>query len=404
MQLDSDLRLLPPSLLRVLLVNVLSAGVGRWGMHNHDHKSASASAPQDSDQNAKRGLLDSVLGGLLPTTPLLPSVTLSYHIDQSLDIKDLDDNVCDKYAVQTRFLEHRYHIDQSLDIDDLDDNVCDKYAVQTRFLEHRPNVTKFLPTQHFKPVNCNGYEVRANLIFTRVPTPLRTNIQSMFMKRYSTAVPPSSSLPAAAPPVAIATHKHKVSSSAVAGIVLAIIILLCASIALFWRIRRRRRQSCAQIFDCDAEMNRGGRTISPFTLLVAARSVGNGSGNATGASGELDADADACGISASTIGRQRLETQLRAATKMVELEELAEGTTTSHSNPGNRGGGGGGGEGGEELVSPTGASAAAPPELRSLEAELVAAREQNDILMARINAMDSAWGMGIGGEAPPEYA
>ncbi|KAF7364367.1 hypothetical protein MSAN_01097200 [Mycena sanguinolenta] len=174
------------------------------------------------------------------------------------------------------------------------------------------------------------------------------------------------SIPSPTFPVAASAHKHKLSPEAVAGTVLTIIIL---------------------IFDRDAEMNREGRTISPFTLLVETNDA-------------TARDSDARGSKAGTIARQRLETQLRAATeKMVELEELADGSTTTHPNPGSRGGGEGG-----ELVSPARASTAALPDLHALEAELRAAREQISMLVARINAMDSAWGMRIGGEPPPEYA
>ncbi|KAF7364379.1 hypothetical protein MSAN_01098600 [Mycena sanguinolenta] len=122
------------------------------------------------------------------------------------------------------------------------------------------------------------------------------------------------------------TPEHKVlSSGAIASIALAGIAFVCASTALFRRIRRRRRR---MKFSGDVEINRGGRTISPFTLLVEARSFGTG--DATGSKFNADAAFGMRSISASTIARQRLETQLRAATeRMAELEEMAEGGTTA---------------------------------------------------------------------------
>ncbi|KAF7364372.1 hypothetical protein MSAN_01097700 [Mycena sanguinolenta] len=88
-----------------------------------------------------------------------------------------------------------------------------------------------------------------------------------------------------------ADNNQSLSSGAVAGIVLAIIAFLaCASIALLWRIRRRRLHSRAQIFDHDAEMNHAGRTILPFTFLVEDRGLGTGIGNAMGTGKEFDVD------------------------------------------------------------------------------------------------------------------
>ncbi|KAJ6496354.1 hypothetical protein C8R45DRAFT_1094599 [Mycena sanguinolenta] len=206
----------------------------------------------------------------------------------------------------------------------------------------------------------------------------------MFMNRYSTPSPPSSSTPALA---VAATHKHKFSPGAIAGIVLVIIaFLVCALLALLWRIRRRRLRR-HQFSD-----DRRGRTISPFTLLVQDGSFDNRSGNVTGA--DAHSDAPRGSIGASTIARQQLETQLRAATeKMVELEELAEGDPNA---------GGGGGAGAEGRAEHDTVSPARPT---NSEAEL---RAQINMLVARVNAMDSVLGMGtgmgMGGEPPPEYA
>ncbi|KAJ6496400.1 hypothetical protein C8R45DRAFT_1132559 [Mycena sanguinolenta] len=199
------------------------------------------------------------------------------------------------------------------------------------------------------------------------------------------------------------THKQKISSGAVVGIVLVIIAFLaCAGIAVLWRIRRRRLQSRHQFTD-DVEMRRGGRTISPFTLLVEDPRSDTSTANATG----LAMDSDARSISASTIARQQLETQLRAATeKMVELEELVD---TGDPNAG-LGAGGGQGERQEQGRSAGGGGelegqGQGPPS--DWELQMRAAKAQIDMLLARMNAIDSAWGMGVGmgmgGEPPPQY-
>ncbi|KAJ6496304.1 hypothetical protein C8R45DRAFT_1072535 [Mycena sanguinolenta] len=183
------------------------------------------------------------------------------------------------------------------------------------------------------------------------------------------------------------TSPQRISIGVVAGIVVAAItFLLCSGIALFWYIRRRRRRQlrhCVEkLFD---EMNGDTRTgtISPFTLASSFVS-----GNAT------YTDSDARRISASTMTRERLEAQLRAVTeKMGELEELAEESTTGDSAAG----------GGGELISVPVVGASAPPDL---EAELRAARAQINMLVARINAMNSVWEMGmpLGDEPPPDNA
>ncbi|KAF7364376.1 hypothetical protein MSAN_01098300 [Mycena sanguinolenta] len=205
----------------------------------------------------------------------------------------------------------------------------------------------------------------------------------------STPATQSTPIPAVTTGVAVLddAHRHKISSGAIVGIVVAVVVLLCAIVAIFWRIRRRRLRSHAQIFNRDAEENRAGRTISPFTLLVEDRSIS--------ASNTTDADSDTRSISSSTTTRQRLETQLRAATeKRVELEELAEGSTAGDPNAGR------GGE--REFVSPTQASTAPAPN-SDLVAELRAARAQINMLSARMNDVDSVLGMGMR-EPPPQYA
>ncbi|KAJ6496385.1 hypothetical protein C8R45DRAFT_926891 [Mycena sanguinolenta] len=90
---------------------------------------------------------------------------------------------------------------------------------------------------------------------------------------------------------------------------------------------------------------------------------------------------------------QQLETQLRAATeKMVELEELVD---TGDPNAGS-GAGAGGGQGarqeqGQGAGQGAGEGQRPPPDW---ELQMRAAKAQIDMLLARMNAMDSAWGMG----------
>ncbi|KAJ6496401.1 hypothetical protein C8R45DRAFT_1132564 [Mycena sanguinolenta] len=215
----------------------------------------------------------------------------------------------------------------------------------------------------------------------------------------STPIPTSSAIP----PVATAKpgsppDKNSISSGAVAGIVVATILLCaCAAVALFWRIRRRRIRR--RPFADEVEVRRGGRTISPFTLLVEDRGFDNGTANTTGA----DAGSDARSMTASSIARQQLETELRAATeKMVELEELAD---TGDPNAGLRAGGGQVPRHGERQAQGRGAEGGGGPP-PDWEVQMRAAKAQIDMLIARINAMDSAWGMcvGMGGEPPPQYA
>ncbi|KAJ6496342.1 hypothetical protein C8R45DRAFT_1132480 [Mycena sanguinolenta] len=74
-----------------------------------------------------------------------------------------------------------------------------------------------------------------------------------------------------------------------------------------------------------------------------------------------------------------------ATEKTVELEEMAEGAP-------NAGGCGGAGRRAEHV---------SPARPVDSEAEL---RAQINMLVARVNAMDAGWGMGMGGEPPPEYA
>ncbi|KAF7364341.1 hypothetical protein MSAN_01094400 [Mycena sanguinolenta] len=194
-------------------------------------------------------------------------------------------------------------------------------------------------------------------------------------------VPPSES--ATKYPVAGAADKHKVSSGAIAGIaVAAIVFVICAILTLFWQTRRRRGRLHYRVKVSDAA--RGQRTISPFMLLAEASPATENT---------VDADWAVHRIGTSTLARERLQTQLRAAaTKIVELEKLAEGGVTNGLDAGGTRG----------PVSVSVGSASAPPP--DLEAELRSSREQISMLVARMNAMDAAWRMGMEVELPPEYA
>ncbi|KAJ6496340.1 hypothetical protein C8R45DRAFT_157594, partial [Mycena sanguinolenta] len=231
-----------------------------------------------------------------------------------------------------------------------------------------------------------------------------TSTSTSIASSASTPVSQSTPVPTSSPmlvgtPSAPEPHKSSISSGAVAGIALVIVAFLaCAILVVLWRIRRRRVRHRQFSDDDDAEGSRGGRrrTISPFTLLVEHPGFDNdtSSANANAPGLPLATDSDARSISTSISARQQLEMQLRAATeKMVELEELAE------EDP-NAGGGGGAGAGGRaEHVT------VSPARPADSEAEL---RAQINMLVARMNAMDAAWGMrmgmGMGGEPQPEYA
>ncbi|KAF8140984.1 hypothetical protein K438DRAFT_1878937 [Mycena galopus ATCC 62051] len=176
----------------------------------------------------------------------------------------------------------------------------------------------------------------------------------------------------------ITTHPGTLAAIAIA----VTIFLLCLAGTVLWQIRRRRRQK-RTAKRRDMENTRAFTTISPFTLISQATSPEPGSENAT-----VGEDSDMHSISASTIARQRLEMQLRAATeKMGDLEVQARGDGTT------------GGSGIREIWRRVSARSAETRSSPDVEAQL---RAEIDLLHARINAMeansDSAWD-----EPPPEY-
>ncbi|KAJ6496276.1 hypothetical protein C8R45DRAFT_985439 [Mycena sanguinolenta] len=210
-------------------------------------------------------------------------------------------------------------------------------------------------------------------------TPVSTSSVTTTTLTRSVLLPTVLSIPPPKYSVAPTAEKQQLSSGAIAGIA---VIVFLVGITLV-HIRQRRLHRRAKLFH--AKLNGGLTIISPFMLLEEARNFGTARATR--------AQSDARSISASTIARQRLETELRAATeKMAELEELAQSSTTTISEPD--------ASGGNESVG-SGSAASPPPDL---EAELRAAREQINVLIARMNALDAAWGMGMGGEPPPEYA
>jgi hypothetical protein len=134
-------------------------------------------------------------------------------------------------------------------------------------------------------------------------------------------------------------------------------------------------------------IDRAATTISPFTLITEASTPRSRSAT-------LSEESDVRSISPSTIARQRLETQLHAATeKVADLEgrERFDGGDGSADSSMRR------------LMSARSASTRLP----EVEAQLQAAREQIDMLVTRINALeensDAGWGRVIGDEPPPEY-
>ncbi|KAF8140999.1 hypothetical protein K438DRAFT_1878956 [Mycena galopus ATCC 62051] len=182
--------------------------------------------------------------------------------------------------------------------------------------------------------------------------------------------------------------KSTIHLGTLAAIAVAVtMFLLCLAATVLWQIRHRRRQKHTAKHR-DMENTRAFTTISPFTLIPQATSAEPGSENAT-----LGEDSDARSISASTIPRQRLEMQLRAATeKMGDLEDQARGDGTT------------GGSGIREIWRRVSGRSAETRSSPDVEAQL---RAEIDLLHARINAMeansDAAWGRIVGDEPPPEY-
>ncbi|KAJ7862849.1 hypothetical protein B0H13DRAFT_1899842 [Mycena leptocephala] len=170
-------------------------------------------------------------------------------------------------------------------------------------------------------------------------------------------------------------QRHRTPPGTIAGIVVGVAILLISgTIVLCWRIRRARH----------AALLSEKETILPFITQYGGRST-------------LGTDSSARSVSKSSNGitRQHLQTQLLTATeKMTDLEHRAVQ------------GGAAGGSSVYRIWRRMSASGKSPPN-PDLEAELHTAREQINIIVARMNALeahtDYLSGMADGREAPPGY-
>ncbi|KAK7060017.1 hypothetical protein R3P38DRAFT_3524222, partial [Favolaschia claudopus] len=154
----------------------------------------------------------------------------------------------------------------------------------------------------------------------------------------------------------------------------AILILLVLGSLLFCIRRRRQRLNKANSTSTDQERDlRAARTntLSPFTTFR----------NQTPDDTPYTPDPPSVGRNGSTLARQILQTELQAATE--KITELGDQDRRPRSSP--------------------------PDPNVDLEAQLQAAREENGILVARINEMETntelglVWGRGGGEEPPPEY-
>jgi hypothetical protein len=137
------------------------------------------------------------------------------------------------------------------------------------------------------------------------------------------------------------------------------------------------------------ELHRAAAAISPFNLITHIDTPSRGNAALGVESGVRSPNA---------ITRQLLEMQLLAvAEKMYDLQDrerlLVGGSRNGSGLPRMW-----------RLMSVRSASTRPPPDV---EAQLQTAREQTNMLVARINALeansDSAWGRVIGDEPPPEY-
>jgi hypothetical protein len=149
------------------------------------------------------------------------------------------------------------------------------------------------------------------------------------------------------------------------------------TIALILCIKHRRRTAKHHT----TGINRDANTISPFTLITQ---MGGHTNETT-----PHRDSDIRSVSPSTITRQDLETELQMVQeKMADLQDL------ERSSPGRV----------WRLMSMRSTSTRGSPDVR---AELEAAKEQINMLVMRIHALEantnSAYGAGFSNEPPPPY-
>ncbi|KAJ7924071.1 hypothetical protein B0H13DRAFT_1864368 [Mycena leptocephala] len=187
-------------------------------------------------------------------------------------------------------------------------------------------------------------------------------------------------------PSAPTTPRNQIPTRVIAGISISVAsIVIGLAIALILRARCRRRGAKLGA----SEINRQANTISPFTLNTQI-----GGNVDTAAPG----DSDVRSISASTIARQRLETELLAMhEKMIDLQALERRTSAVATDSSES----------RRILRPMWMRGTSTRRSPDLEAQLQAAREHIDMLMARINALEAdaecPFQAGISDGPPPAY-
>jgi hypothetical protein len=153
---------------------------------------------------------------------------------------------------------------------------------------------------------------------------------------------------------------------------LTIVLLLCT---------KHRRRAIKQA------INRDTNTVSPFTLLTQM----DGHTDETAPS----RDSDVRSVSPNTMTPHDLETELQMVhEKMADLQDLERSSTTADSGTRRM----------SSLMSMRSSSTRGLPDV---EAQLETSREQINMLVARMQALEattnSAYGAGISNEPPPAY-
>ncbi|KAJ7726030.1 hypothetical protein B0H14DRAFT_3002622 [Mycena olivaceomarginata] len=190
------------------------------------------------------------------------------------------------------------------------------------------------------------------------------------------------------------TTRKGISARVVAGISVALAILF-VNILILLTLRVRRRRYRRRAMEQRAITN----TISPFTMVNSPTNLIPNVANPL----------EVRSISAGSISRKQLESELlNAQETMVELERItvsSVGVTRGSARSrilrliSKRSVSSGGGTSSHSVP----AGGRAPPDLA---AQLQAAREQIDMLVTRIHALEAntdPWGMGMSDLPPPEY-
>ncbi|KAJ7909821.1 hypothetical protein B0H13DRAFT_2490032 [Mycena leptocephala] len=181
-------------------------------------------------------------------------------------------------------------------------------------------------------------------------------------------------------------HRKPVPPRVIAAICVAVAsVVVGLTIALILCAKHRRRAAKHEATAVDRDAN----TVSPFTLITQMDGPND---EAT-----PPRDADLWDVSPSTVARQRLETELREVhEKMADLQDLSRSSTRAAAGSGVRG-----------VLRLMSMPSTATRGLPDVEAQLEASREQINMLMTRMQALEananSAYGVGFSNEPPPAY-